>query len=391
MSEENGLLAAGLLALLILLPSSSCLAANIHVGSLDIHPYVTVSAGHTDNVFLTRTNEESDTFYLISPGIKVFLPIQRHSFNLDYTVDSYIYKERDEADRTIHNVTGTADLNPSTKLNLQLRNTFSRSADIPDFMNDRTSPFIWNRSSFEGAYDVTSRLAFGVDYQHGTKRYDRTEDRIDDYDENGVSGRVYYKVLPKTSLLIFYQYSVKDYEKRRPEDNDAHRVEGGVTWKIGLKSLGTARVGYMRTDYDDINRTDEALSYFVNLTHELRPKTILALEGLREILDTSNADDNLAFSNSYVSTQIAGTVSHGYRKFTGRLKAGYIWDEYLHDDLAVGRERRDNLFSAEVGIDYALRKWFNLGGSYRFSRLDSNNDPEEYEENTYLFYLSLIL
>lgn len=391
MVRTNGLFTVGLLIFCLCVPSSSGLAENLHIGHLAIHPYVSASVGYTDNVYLTATREESDTYYLVSPGVGLILPFNRHSFNFDYTLDTYIYSDQEDADRTIHNATATLDLNPYKSLNIQIKDEFTDGEDLPDFEGDRTSPFVWNSPSIDAVYDFNRRLAVGAGYQHVTKQYDRTIDRIDDYDENGLSGRVYYKVLPKTSLVVVYQHRIRDYDKRRLDDNDSHRLEGGVTWEVGPKSSGTARVGYMRSDYDELNRTDEVFSYFVNLTHQLRPKTTVSLEGVREILDTSRADDNLAFSNDYVSTQIAGTLAHRYRKFTGRLKLGYIWDDYLHDDIAAGRKREDKLLIGEFGLDLALRKWFKLGGSYQYSDLDSNFDAEEYKENSFLFYLSIVL
>jgi hypothetical protein len=191
--------------------------------------------------------------------------------------------------------------------------------------------------------------------------------------------------------VTFYGYQVRDYDSRPSDDSDSYRVEGGISWKISAKSRGTARAGYMQADYPRLDRTDDAISYAVDLTHELRPKTLFFLEGVREILDTSRADDNLGFSNSYVSTQVSATLTHRYRKLTGRLKAGLIRDEYLHDDIASGKERRDHLFTGEFGVDHVLRKWLTLGGSYRYSRLNSNFDTEEYTENIFLFHVSLIL
>jgi hypothetical protein len=367
------------------------MAENIHVGSLAIHPYVSASAGHTDNLYLTETEEISDTFYLISPGVRLLLPFRKHVLSLDYTLDHYKYTDQDNADRTVHNVTGSVALNPWRTLNIQFQDLFTRSADPPDFEGDQAHRFVWNWSSVEATYDITRRLALGVGYEYAIKRYDRSLDRVDDYDDNGLSGRFYMRILPKTSLVVAYTYRNREYEERPREDSDANRLEGGITWDIGAKSSGTVLVGYMRTDYPRLDRTDSALSYSINLTHQLRPKTTLSLEGVRAILDTSFADRNLVFSNAYVSTQISGNLTHRYRKFTGRLKAGYIQDEYLYDDVGVGKKRKDQLFRGEFGIDYALRKWLRFGGSYRYTRRDSNFDGEEYQENLFLVTLSLIL
>jgi hypothetical protein len=147
----------------------------------------------------------------------------------------------------------------------------------------------------------------------------------------------------------------------------------------------------METDYDRRNRTDEILSYYVGLTHQVRPKTTVTLDGVREILDTSRADDNIGFSNSYASTQIGGTLSHRYRKFTGKLRVAYIRDDYLHDDLVSGRKRKDDLLINEFSLDHAIRKWLKWGGIYRYSRLNSNFNSQDYTENSFLLYLSLIL
>lgn len=379
------------LVVCLLAPSSHGEAEDGRVSSLSVHPYLSASAGYTDNVYLTKRNEESDSFYLISPGVKVILPIERHSVSFDYTLDRYIYRHEDGADRTIHNATGALDLNPNKRLNVQIKDQFISSEDPPDFEGDRTSPYISNTPSIDALYDIGSRLSVGAGYSYEDKRYDRSVDRLDDYDQNRAGGRIYYRFLPKVSLVAVYRYSKRDYDKRGVDDSDSHRVEGGITWKIGPKSTGTARVGYMETDYDRLNRTDDSLSYFVDLSHQLRPKTTLVVEGVREIQDTSRADDNIAFSNSYVSTQIFGAVSHRYRKLTGRLRLGYINDDYLHDDLALGRKRKDDLFSVEFGVDHAFRRWLTLGGSYRFSRLNSNFDTQEYEENVFLAYCSLVL
>ncbi|MBW2122660.1 MAG: outer membrane beta-barrel protein, partial [Deltaproteobacteria bacterium] len=127
------------------------------------------------------------------------------------------------------------------------------------------------------------------------------------------------------------------------------------------------------------------------ITHRLRPKTTLSVEGVRRILDTSRADRNLAFGSGYVSTQIRATLSHRYRKLTGRLKVGYIHDEYLHDDSGLGKKRKDDLYTGELSVDHALRRWLRLGGAYRYTRLNSNFPAEEYGENTIMIYVSLIL
>jgi hypothetical protein len=390
MMRANGVVKACLVILCLLYPLSNSFAEGLRVGSLGIYPFISGSIGHTDNLFLTETDEESDTFFVLSPGIRLILPRERYAFNFDYTLDHYTYNDRDNADRTIHNATAVLDLNPWRRLDIEIKDAFTRGEELPNFREGRTSKYIWNSPSIDAAYDITSRLALGAGYAYATKTYDRSVDQIDDYDDNALSGRLFFRILPKTSLVLVYQYLDREYDQRGVDDNESNLLEGGVTWEFGDKSTGTVRAGYMSTDYDRLSRTDETFTYYINVIHQLRPKTTLTVEGVRAILDTSRSDENLLFSNDYVSTQIAGILAHRYRKFTGKLRVAYINDDYLHADVGT-RKRKDDLLRVEVGLDHALRKWLKLGGSYRYTNLNSNFEAEEYTENAFLFYLSLIL
>jgi hypothetical protein len=391
MVKKSGILSICLVGLWLLCPFSEGLTANLGVGSLEIHPFATGSVGYTDNVFLTDSNEKSDTYLILSPGVRLILPHERYEFNLDYTFDYYKYKDRDEADRMVHNLTGTFDYEATKSLDLRLTDSFLRSEDQPDAPGDRTSAYILNTTSFDAYYDLSTRFALGAGYDYTIKRFSSNRDDFDDYDAHGFSGEVYYRVLPKTSALLSYEYRARRYDRRRIEDSDSNRIEGGITWEITAKSSGTVKAGYQATDYEKLRRTDEALSYAINIAHQLRPKTKLTVEGVREILDTSASDDNVPFSNSYVSTQIAASLSHRYRKLTGRLRLGYIFDDYLHDDISAGKEREDELITAEFGIDWGPRKWLQVGTTYRHTRLDSNFEAEDYSENAILAYISVIL
>lgn len=390
MARMSSILLACLLILSFLCSVPPGLAEEMRPGSFRIHPFVSGSVGYTDNVFLTESGEESDTFFLFSPGIKLIVPFERVLFDLDYTLDYYSYSEWNEADRAVHTARGTVDLKPWRSLDIRIKDTFTRGEDPPNLKGDRTSPFVWNSPGVDVSYDLSGRVALGAGYEYVSKSYDRSADQIDDFQENGLSARVYYRILPKTSLVVGYWYRARDYDERPLNKSDSNRVEGGITWKAGAKTVGTARVGYMETDFDKLNRTDSALSYSLDVTHRLRPKTTVALKGAREILNTSAADRNLTFSNSYLSTQIAGTLTHRYRKLTGRLTLGYIRDEYLYDDIASGEKRKDDLFRAEFGLEHALRKWLRIGASYRYIRLNSNFKASEYTENAFLGYVSLV-
>jgi hypothetical protein len=49
-------------------------AEKVDLSDLKIHPFISTSVGYTDNLFLTETDKESDTFFVLSPGIQLLLP-----------------------------------------------------------------------------------------------------------------------------------------------------------------------------------------------------------------------------------------------------------------------------------------------------------------------------
>ncbi len=112
---------------------------------------------------------------------------------------------------------------------------------------------------------------------------------------------------------------------------------------------------------------------------------------MRNVFDTSNADDNIQYSSSYLSNQVTVGLQHTYRKFTSSIGGDYIYDRYLHDDLNVGRKRKDSIWRGSAGIDYQMQRWIKLGVKYRYTNLNSNFNTEDYAENLVAFFVGLSL
>ncbi len=147
----------------------------------------------------------------------------------------------------------------------------------------------------------------------------------------------------------------------------------------------------MQTRYHVIDRADDAVYASANISHELTSHITISLTGIRSIFDTSNADDNIEFSTSYVSSQVTARLQHTYRKFTTSIGGDYIFDRYLHDDLGGGGKREDQVWRGSAGIDYQMQRWIKLGVNYRYTNLNSNFDTEDYGENLVAFFVGLSL
>jgi hypothetical protein len=374
-------------------PAKVC--GEIRLGPFRITPYVTGKGTYTDNVFLTQRSEKSDFYYSILPGVNVRIrPIGRHYFYLDYEADISTYDKYTEANTFTHSADAGLDLNLPRGFGVKVGNKITQGADPPDFEGDKDAKYIKNVSRIAVSKNFFDRFGIDVRYSHEFKDYDRSRDEVDNFNTNTVGGTFRFRILRRTSALVDYVYSITDYRKRRRanvENNYSNRLNTGIMWDITEKTRGSVKGGYIRTDYYRVDRDDDALFASANISHELTSHITVALEGIRSIFDTSNADDNIQFGTSYVSSQVRTKLRHTYRKFTTNLRGEYIHDKYLHDDSNFGRKRKDDVWRGSVGVDYGMQRWLKFGVKYRYTDLDSNFDSEDYRENLVAFHVGLSL
>ncbi len=370
------------------------MCAAIRLGPLNITPYVSASGTYTDNAFLTKRNKKADFYYSVLPGVKLNVrPIGRHGFYLNYDADYARYDTYGEADYFVQSADAALDLDLPKTLRLKLGDKIVSGADPPDFEDDRTAPYISNIARVEASCTFFDRVGLGVNYAHELKDYYRHRtDEVDNFDTNTVGGTLRFRILARTSMLLEYTYSATDYRKgRTTENNYSNVINSGITWNITAKSRGAVRGGYVVKEYYALDRTEDAVYVSADISHELTSRTILTLSGIRSVFDTSEADNNIRYSSSYLSNQVTASLRHTYRKLTGSIGGDYIYDRYLYDDLAAGERRKDNVWRGWVGIDYQMQRWIKLGIKYRYTNLDSNFDIEDYVENLISFFVTLSL
>ena len=367
---------------------------NIRLGSLGITPYITTSGRYTDNVFLTKSNKESDFYYSILPGFKFRVtPLDRYGFHLNYDADYAQYDTHSEANYFVQSADAGLDFNLPRGVGVKLGDKITSGADPPDFEGDRKARYISNLSRIEASYPFSDRFNLGLHYGHEIKDYKHREDEIDNFDTDAVGGVFRFHIFTRTSMFLEYIHSDTDYRKDRArvENNYSNRINSGIAWDITAKTRGTVRGGYVEKNYYAINRKENTVFLSANISHELTSRIIFSLTGIRNVFDTSNADDNIQFSSSYISNQVTAGLQHTYRKFTSSIGGDFIYDRYLHDDRGVGKKRKDYVWRGSAGIDYQMQRWIKLGVKYRYTNLDSNFDIKDYDENLVAFFVGLTL
>jgi len=366
---------------------------DLRLGPLRIIPYITASGRYTDNVFLTGSNEKSDFTYSVLPGVKLRIPtLGRYGFHLNYEADFSQYDTYHEANYFVQSAEAALDLNLPKRFGVKLGDKITSGADLPDFEGDRKARYLSNRARIGTSYAFFDRYSLGLHYSHELKDYQRSVDEIDNYDTQSLGGVFRFRFLARTSMFIEYVRADTNYRKDRDVENSySNQITSGITWDITAKTHGTVRGGYIGKNYYALNREEDAVFASANISHELTSRTIFTLSGIRSLFDTSQADNNIIYSSSYLSNQASVGLHHTYRKFTGGIGGDFIYDRYLYDDLRAMKKRKDTVWRGYVGIDYQMQRWIKIGVQYRYTNLNSNFDNEDYVENLGLFFMGLTL
>src|SRR4030043_285492 len=82
---------------------------NIKVGALEVHPSIGLTETYNDNIYKNYGNlrSESDWITTLTPGIQFSLPMQRHSFQVDYRADMNWFSSNSNTNYTNQRVGGT--------------------------------------------------------------------------------------------------------------------------------------------------------------------------------------------------------------------------------------------------------------------------------------------
>ena len=80
-------------------------------GEVNIIPVVTISGEWSDNVFFSSTDQQSDTFLLVNPGVSFDYASKATALSLAYQVGFQRYTTFNERDNTVQRLDGTVGFN----------------------------------------------------------------------------------------------------------------------------------------------------------------------------------------------------------------------------------------------------------------------------------------
>ena len=354
----------------------------LRAGDLEVHPYLWVTERWTDNVFNTNTDKESDFSTVFTPGIRLILPMVQKRYHLDLQAqaDFAVYNKFSSQNSASYMVMGKFDGKLPSGITLNVYDVFRKSFDPPGVnLSTEIEYYYENAVSASMAYDLSNRFTARLDYTNHILSYDDNQLSYRNRSDNTVATYLFYRIMPKTSVFVEYQYVKFNYDDSAEDNNSENYVYGGVTWDVTAKSTGRIQAGYQTKRYDNssLGRYNSFV-FDVALDHNFDSKNSLKLLASRRTHET-----NLAGTLFYTTT---GFLIQYYHRITGKITArgdvGYGQDMY-----SGGVPRRDNTWKAAVWLFYQIRKWLRIELGYDYTNRNSNIDEFSYRNNS--FYLKL--
>ncbi len=244
-----------------------------------------------------------------------------------------------------------------------------------------------------GAKDAAGQVALNLNF--GQTRYDRQNviggvlpSAAVDKDMDSLNGLLEFRlrVMPKTKLLLDYEYSKGDYDNATTAsvaDYTGNAYFLGVTWESTASTTGKIRLGSNNRD-----RAGKSLSGFawdVGVVWTPLERTRFTLDGSRRLQDAT-----LPYA-SVDGRNIAVGWGHDWsERIESKLTLGVGKDDY---DPAVPGSPARNDDSRTVGavVNYQMRRWLVLGAGVSNTNRDSSLSAYEYDRTVFSLNAQLSL
>ena len=151
-----------------------------------------------------------------------------------------------------------------------------------------------------------------------------------------------------------------------------------MTWRSTYKTTGTATIGYIEKNFDSSRRKDgDEFTWEVGVTW--KPKTFSTIN----IYSSRDFDETNGAGNFIQHDTIGADWTHQWHKGSPRLSSivDFTYSEDSFDQAITGRE--DDLYSVGVAVNYKMRLWLEISGSYRYDERDSTINLFDYDRNLF--------
>jgi polysaccharide biosynthesis protein VpsM len=353
-----------------------------------LSPEFTVKEFHDDNLTNAAAGE-IDTFgTYVAPHLTYELKNNKNRYTVDYLFEAATHYSSHNDDYIDQTIQAGYEYTPTSKISTGIDFEFFNGHD------DRGTGAAEGTGAVQASFDryehykidgyaaygaESSKGQFEADIGHIEKDYKNNiaTTAVRDREDHYGSARLYYRVMPKTKMVVEGRVTEYKYESDAPGaaslDSTTSRALVGVKWESTYKTTGTAQIGYIQKNFDAGTRADgEDLTWELGV--EWKPKSYITfnLDTGRDFEETNGA------GNFTTKDSIDLSYAHEWSsRISTLLTMNYTENSFDQDTTG----RSDDLFKIDASVDYELRRWLSLGVGYTYDERDSTISSFDYERN----------
>lgn len=335
--------------------------------------------GWDSNVNNASSNEQDSVYISGNLGAEYANNNERTSMVIGASGGVFYYFDQvPERDDTLYNGRLSFYVSHAVSERLRITNNAYVAYEIePDYvigesLSRRSDQYFYAYENLSVAYDLTDRITSttggSVSYiTYEDNGVSTTEDRI----TYGVSENIRYALDENLGLNATYRFSYTDYESG--STTTSHKALVGLDYALDEQTTAVFRAGAefrLSDDYGDSTRP-----YFEGaLTRNVTD--VLTFSWLHR-LGFEDSELQQGVTNSRYAYRTSMSVMYQMTEKLSLSTSGV----YSYADLDGPASRTDHIYSASVGLRYALTRALNLGVGYSFNMVDSDSEFREYDRH----------
>lgn len=362
-------------------------------------PTLKVSEAHDSNIRATRDNRKSSWVTTIAPSFQLNADGRKSGYQLKYTASRDLFHSSRKDDNTDHYFNADAGFRFNSRNKLDLGAGYKRITDtassssagknngIADKYSSKNIGGTYTFGADSARMQIETALGYDELRYHGKSyKINRNKER----DATALRGTFYYRVAPKTRVLLEGRYTDYDYVSYGRRDAKNTALLTGVTWEATAKTSGFAKLGREKKKFDRSSfkgqpgYKDKSMGMWeVGATWQPRTYSTVSLS-TRRAFDEGDDGSSTIKSQGYN----LGWKHYWVDRLYTNTDAGYSKKKYQYDDA---RKRDDKLKTYGLSVTYEMRRWLDIGLGYSRNKNTSDIRSEEYKRNIYALTINASL
>jgi hypothetical protein len=352
---------------------------------LSFTPQLEVSERYDDNFRQVNTHEDSSWITRISPTFAFGAESDKVAYRIAYRADSDIFTDSPKDNNTDHYLDADARFNFDSRNRLKLEAGYRKIEETATLdqriENDKYSVSHAGGTYTYGANSARGQIEFGGDYsqlrfQNGMGLNDDKE-----RDTTELVSTFYYRLSPRTRALVEGRYTDYNYVSNTRLDSNKVGLLAGAEWEATAKTSGSVKIGAERKSFDT-SGVDSASGSLWELGAKWKPRTYSIVE-LKTHQQLIEGDDGA--SSIKQTTASLGWEHYWLTRFSTTLS----YERSNEDYQDISRTDRINAYG--LAAKYKMRRWMDVGLSYRHAKDDSSEEIEKYTRNIYMLSFTFSL